>query len=119
MVSSSWSVELEPEVEEWIATLPPQAFATVQVRIDSLASRGNLLRMPHSRPLGDGLFELRLDLNRTALRITYFFAEGRRIVLLTVFRKQRKNEVVEVTRARRAMQICIEEGHTVGEGPVT
>lgn len=39
-------------------------------------------------------------------------------MLLTVFRKQRMNEGVEVTRARRAMQICIEEGHTVGEGPV-
>jgi hypothetical protein len=47
-----------------------------------------------------------------AQRITYFFATGDRIVLLTVFRKQRMNERNEVARARRAMQRCIDEQHT-------
>jgi ribosome-binding protein aMBF1 (putative translation factor) len=49
-----------------------------------------------------------------AQRITYFFATGDRIVLLTVFRKQRMNERSEVARAGRAMQRCIDEQHGGG-----
>lgn len=55
------------------------------------------------------------DLRRVAWRITYYFAAGRRIVLLMVFRKQRQNERHEVERARRAMARCIEEAHTAEE----
>jgi phage-related protein len=71
--------------------------------------------MPHSRPLGLGLFELRFDLQRSAHRVTYFFPGDQRIVLLTVFRKQRMNERAEVERARRAMQRCIKERHRAEE----
>ena len=83
-------------------------------RLQRLEERGNLLRFP-SRALGDGLFELRLDLDRVAWRITYFYAADRRIVLLTVFRKQRLNERAEVQRARWAMTRCITEQHTAEE----
>ena len=110
-----WSVELEPEVEQWIEALNVTEFAVVLAHVERLADRGNVLRMPASRALGDGLFELRFDLVRTAWRITYYFAAGRRIVLLTVFRKQRQNERHEVQRARQAMDRCIREGHTAEE----
>lgn len=71
--------------------------------------------MPASRSLGGGLLELRFDLQRVAWRITYFFAADRRIVRLTVFRKQRQNERAEMQRARRAMERCIAEDHTAEE----
>ena len=73
------------------------------------------LRMPISRSLNDGLFELRFDLERQAHRVTYYFAARRRIVMLTVFRKQRMNERHEANRAREAMARCIREGHTAEE----
>lgn len=60
----------------------------------------------HSRALGDGLWELRFDLDKVAWRITYWFAPERQIVLLTVFRKQRMNEKAEVHRARHALSTC-------------
>ncbi len=110
-----WSVEVEPEVEDWIDSLSVREFATVLAQVERLGDQGSRLRMPASRSLGDGLFELRFNLGRTARRITYFFAEGRRIVLLTTFRKQRQNERAEVQRARRAMERCIAEGHTAEE----
>lgn len=110
-----WSVGLEPEVETWIDELPVADFATVVAHVERLADRGNLLRMPASGSRGDGLLELRFDLHRVAWRITYYFAAGRRIVLLTVFRKQRQNERHEVERARRAMARCIQEAHTAEE----
>lgn len=110
-----WSVELEPEVEEWFDRLTVREFATALPHVERLAERGNALRMPASRALGEGLFELRFDLQRVAWRITYFFTEHRRIVLLTVFRKQRQNERAEVRRARAAMARCVAEGHTAEE----
>lgn len=64
---------------------------------------------------GDGLFELRFEMNRVAWRIPFFFAPNRRIVLLTVFRKQRMNESHEIERARRAMLTCIESQHDAEE----
>ena len=75
----------------------------------------NALRMPASRALGGGLFELRFEVNRVAWRIPFCFVGNRRIVLLTVFRKQRMNERNEVLRARTAMQRCIAEGHSAEE----
>lgn len=61
-----WSVELEPEVEQWIDALNVSEFAVVLAHVERLADRRNVLRMPASRALGDGLFELRFDLVRTA-----------------------------------------------------
>jgi hypothetical protein len=63
-------------------------------------SRGLLLR------------ELRFHLGRDRQRISCYTASGRRIVLLTVFRKTKMREVQEVARAEAAMRRCIAEGHT-------
>ena len=111
----TWTIELEPEVEEWLDALTPIDFATVLPHVERLAERGSALRMPASKPLGEGLFELRFDLARAAWRIPFFFAAGRRIVLLTVFHKQRMNERHEITRARAAMTRCIAEAHNAEE----
>ncbi|MEI7761548.1 MAG: type II toxin-antitoxin system RelE/ParE family toxin [Thermoleophilia bacterium] len=74
--------------------------------IDRLVALRSTARMPLSRSLGDGLFELRFALAPTARRITYRFTKDGRIVLLTTFRKQRNNERTEIARARRAAQDC-------------
>jgi hypothetical protein len=45
------SVELEPEVEEWLQGLSPEDFATVETYINLLAEVGPLLDEPHTRQL--------------------------------------------------------------------
>lgn len=105
-------VELEPEVEDWIDTLEEDQQATVAFY---LAERGPLLNEPYTRQLVGKLRELRFHLDRQAVRITYWIASGRRIILLTVFHKQRMRERGEVERARRAMERCKAEGHTADE----
>ena len=76
------------------------------VVIDRIAALGSSARMPLSRSLGDGLFELRFTLGPTARRITYRFTKDGRLILLTTFRKQRNNERTEITRARKAAEAC-------------
>jgi phage-related protein len=81
---------------------------------DRLADLGSALRMPHARPLGDGLFEVRFTCEGTARRVTYYIDTQRNVIMLTTFRKQRQNEQREVSRARRAMQVSREAGDDDG-----
>jgi len=108
-------VELEPEVREWLEQLSSPRFATAAFYVDLLAERGPLLGEPHTRQLDGKLRELRFYLDGRAVRVTYWIASGRRIVLLTVFNKARMRETQEVERARRAVARCIAEGHTARE----
>jgi putative component of toxin-antitoxin plasmid stabilization module len=100
------SVELHDEVAEWMDGLSDEEWDRVVIVVDRLAVLGSQARMPLSRALGDGLFELRFTLGPTARRITYRFTKDGRIVLLTTFRKQRNNERNEIERARRAADDC-------------
>lgn len=107
------SVELEPEVVEWIEELSDSDFGRAEFYIDLLAEKGVLLDEPYTRQLRGKLRELRFYLGSTgaALRLSYYVASGRRIILLTVFSKQRRRERGEIDRAERAMTRCIDEGH--------
>ena len=71
---------------------------------DRLAEHGPELRMPHARPPGRGLCELRFTCEGTARRVTYHIDTPRRVITLTTFRKQRQAERREVARARQAMR---------------
>ena len=99
-------VEMHDEVVDWLYRLDDAEWSRAAVVIDRLADVAQQARMPLSRSLGDGLFELRFSLGSTARRITYRFSSDGRIVLLTTFRKQRGNEWAEVARARRVAQDC-------------
>jgi len=99
-------VELESEVNSWYLSLDHNSQDIVFAHVELLEEFGHLLRMPHSRPLGDGLFELRFDMSRQAWRITYWYRPDGVVVLLTVFRKQRNNERIEVRRALVALEHC-------------
>jgi len=96
-------VVLFPEVAAWVSTLSPQDTKILQRMIAMLEEKGNALRMPHSRSLGGGLFELRFDVQRgrVAQRITYFFDGD--AVAVTTFRKTKQVESEQIARARRAM----------------
>ena len=102
-------IELHEEVAAWLGSLYSGQWERTVVVIDRLAALGSSARMPLSRSLGDGLFELRYTLGSTARRITYRFTKDGRIVLLSTFRKQRNNERHEITRARELAEICARE----------
>jgi len=72
-----------------------------------LAEEGTGLGMPLSRSLGDGVWELRIHLHPVEMRVSYWFASADRIVMLTVFRKTRDNERLQVSRAKEARKLCV------------
>ncbi|BCJ77545.1 hypothetical protein CS0771_70890 [Catellatospora sp. IY07-71] len=62
--------------------------------------------------------ELRFHLDGVPMRVTYWIAGDRRVILLTVFRKTRWRESREVARAQRALAACIAEAHTLDDEEV-
>ena len=104
MTAGRWTVEISDEVGHWYASLKDTYRAYADAALERLRDRGPGLRMPHSRPLGDGLHELRFTCERVARRIAYYFDAERKVITLTTFRKQRQNERAEVARARRTME---------------
>jgi hypothetical protein len=109
------TVELEPEIRDWLRRLDEHAVNRIAFYIDLLAERGPLLDEPHTRQLDGKLRELRFWLGDGPTRISYWIAPGRRIILLTMWHKTRMRETAEVDRARRAMWRCQDEQHTVEE----
>lgn len=97
-----WKVELSGEVRAWYDQLGPTDLLVADRVIARLKQEGNMIRMPLSRPLRDGLFELRFDCEGRARRITYVFEPERKVITLTTFHKQKNNERREILRARRA-----------------
>lgn len=84
-------------------SLSTAAFGRASAQIERLEQRGVLLTEPHSRQLRGKLRELRFTLDGRSVRITYFVAPGRRIILLTVFEKEQRQERRQIERAARRM----------------
>jgi len=99
---AGWEVqEHRTRVREFVAGLTDdRAFDEATALIKLFAERGNLLREPRSKPLGDGLFELR----GKQVRIFYTFRPRQRIVLLDGMIKKRNDIPPEVVKRVRALQ---------------
>lgn len=87
----------------------------MRFHIDRLAEVGPLLDEPHTRQLDGKLRELRFHLEGSQIRVTYWIAPGRRIILLTVFAKSQRQERREINRAKQAMERCVAEAHTTDD----
>jgi len=111
-------VELEPETRDWYLALDDDQQGRVDLHIDRLSKEGPLLDEPHTKQLDGKLRELRFFLGSRATRITYWIAPGRRIILLTVFEKTKRQERRQVERAKRAMERCVAGTHTAEDDDV-
>ena len=116
MAGIPWgTVELEPEVADWLLSVRPPTWRRALFHIELLETYGPTLGEPDTKQLQGKLRELRFYGEQLSWRITYFIATGRRIILLTVFRKTAVHEGGEVNRALRAMDRCILERHSAEE----
>jgi phage-related protein len=101
-----YAVEIEPEVRTWLARLSDRDFGRAGFHVGLLAEHAENLGEPCTRHLGGKVRELRFRLLAQQTRITYWLAPGRRLILLTVFRKTRSAEATEVARALQAQKTC-------------
>jgi len=119
-MTGRYEIELEPEVRDWLETLPVGRYLRVMQRADDLADAPETFGEPRSRHLGGPVRELRMHLEPDDWRVTYWLAPGRRVILLTVFRKTRMREEAQVARAIAAQAECARthgEGHEIYDRP--
>jgi hypothetical protein len=116
MVYPGGKVELEPEVREWLEGLDDQRWAQAMFHLDLLEERGALLGEPYTRQLIGKLRELRFYCREQRVRVTYWIAPRRRIIMPTVFTKTKMRETAQIGRAATAMARCQSEGHTIDQG---
>ncbi|MBW6469215.1 MAG: type II toxin-antitoxin system RelE/ParE family toxin [Coriobacteriia bacterium] len=92
------------EIESW----PVGILADYARVIKLLFEFGPALRMPHSRAMGSGLFELRPCGPEGVARVFYCYASGQRIVMLHAFiKKTRTTPTRDLDTARRRMKrVC-------------
>jgi phage-related protein len=72
------------EVESW----PVDVLADYARLVELLQEHGPNLRLPHSRSMGEGLFELRPRGRSGVARAMYGFLVGRRVVVVHAFIKK-------------------------------
>ena len=75
-------------VEDFMDSLPAKLRSKAIDSIKILRQYGNQLREPYSKPVGDGIFELRIKFASDISRIFYFFFIGNKIVLTNAYIKK-------------------------------
>jgi phage-related protein len=92
---------IRAEIESW----PVGILADYARIVELLMEFGPNLRMPHSRAMGDGLFELRPRGREGIGRALYCFVTGQRVVILHAFVKRTQGTPERDLRiARRRMK---------------
>lgn len=104
---SFFNADVQAEFESWPVGLRAR-FRALTIRIESY---GPNLGMPHTRALGDGLFEVRAKAEEGVGRAFYCTLVGRRIVILHGFiKKTDKTPQRELDIARNRLKEVLKDG---------
>ncbi|WP_446901039.1 type II toxin-antitoxin system RelE/ParE family toxin [Burkholderia sp. YIM B11467] len=92
-------------VEAGVFALPKTLTARFFALADRMEQYGPNLGEPHTRPMGDGLYEMRLKGLEGIARVFYCAVVDRRIVMLHCFvKKTQKTPQKELDTARRRLK---------------
>lgn len=99
-----WQVSYLDTIQNWLDNLTKQQIISLAKEIRLLELCGNCLKLPHSKSLGSGLFELRE--RRYGLRVYYGFSQKKDIVLLHAGDK--KTQKKDMKKARELLNLLKE-----------
>ncbi len=85
-------------IEKWFDELTNEQLKSVAKELEMLEKAGNQLKLPHSRPLSEGIFELRE--RRYGYRIYYCFNGRQLIILLAAGNKASQERDIKTARKR-------------------
>ena len=102
----NWTITYYSEaVQNEILAMPAGFLARFLKYTDRMELYGPDLGMPHTRSMGEGLFELRLKAAEGIARVFYCTMIGKRIVMLHQFtKKTEKTPPKELAIARRLLK---------------
>lgn len=80
-------------VEEFICSLDVKMRAKMVGLLELLEEKGNQLREPYSKPIDDGIFEIRCKVGNNITRVLYFFYyEGKIMKTLQQLKEEQMND---------------------------
>jgi phage-related protein len=91
---SEWSVRFYSDanekspVTEWFESQDPKVQAKLLWIFELLEESGIDVGMPHVKPLGDKLYEVRARVDKNAYRVVYFLHTGQQFIMLHGFQKK-------------------------------
>src|SRR5487761_1200122 len=88
-------------VLNWLGRLPPDALIKCRVKLARLRELGHELRRPEADYLRDGIYELRIRLQRVNYRLLYFFHGNTAAVVSHGVVKERRVPSKEIDAAIR------------------
>ncbi len=86
-------------IEKWFDKLTREQFKSIAKELSALELAGKDLKLPHSKALGKGLFELRE--RKFGYRIYYTF-QGKQIIIL-LSAGDKKTQAKDITVARKRL----------------
>ena len=101
---STWKIEYwcndsgESSIEKWFDSLTNAQLKSLAKEMKLLELCGNQLKLPHSRTLKKGLFELRE--RKFGRRVYYAFLPRKIILMLHAGNKKTQNKDIEIARQR-------------------
>lgn len=109
----NWAITYYSEsLQQEILAMPAGFLGRYLRYSDRMEAFGPDLGMPHTRAIGEGLFELRLKAEEGIARVFYCTMVGKKIVMLHQFRKKTdKTPLRELETARRRMRE-VKNAHT-------
>ena len=88
--------------EDFILAQDTKMRAKLLTMLAFLEEKGPALREPYSKPLGDGIFEVRAKQSSDITRVLYFFVVGQKAILTNGFvKKTARTPPAEIERAKR------------------
>ena len=90
--------------EEFILAQNGKMKAKLFRLLELLELKGNDLREPYSKSLGDGIFEIRAQSGSDITRVLYFFVIGKKVILTNGFVKKTQKtpqEEIAIAKIRR------------------
>lgn len=92
-------INFDQDLEDFIDSLDRDTYSRVLKTTDLLRTFGQMLRMPYSKALGSGLFELRIRGQRE-IRIFYAFYNQEAVLLHGFSKKTQKTPNKEIALAQ-------------------
>ncbi|MBU0457990.1 type II toxin-antitoxin system RelE/ParE family toxin [Patescibacteria group bacterium] len=92
----------DKNISDFIADLDKTTMAKALRTLDLLEKFGNKLSMPHSKNIGDQLFELRIH-GKKEVRLIYCFDNNKVIILHGLIKKSQKTPKRHIKLAKKHM----------------
>ena len=91
----------ECPAEEFILSLDVKMRAKMLGLLELLEEKGTQLREPYSKPIDDGIFEIRCKIGNNISRVLYFFYYEGKIILTNGFIKKTPSKEIKCAKKYR------------------